>query len=211
VATKQPEATKLTAAPISSSITDTSNTQNDTLKKEVIVKDASDPEIYAFMQMAIAKLGLNKNYAVSVEPEKNCSNNDDETSFLNSLLIKRAEKITFSKDSISGYSIPSVTSYIILEAANLPNCLTKSDVQTMIDERIAHKNFKWNNERLGFNPFNKKKWYSFSVPVFSNNKTKVLLKIEDLCPGLCGWGKVVLFTKQKNVRWKTDEGANWIH
>jgi hypothetical protein len=65
----------------------------------------------------------------------------------------------------------------------LDKCLTDGDIDFMLQQKIDHSNFKWDNSRLGFNLDNKNYWYAFSIPLFSQDKTKAILTIEDLCRG----------------------------
>ena len=104
----------------------------------------------------------------------------------------------------------SINWTVELNSKNLLSDLTKQDISGMIKQKEKLKAFKWNNNQLGFNLTNKSNWYSFSVPLFSEDKTKAVMMIRDLCSGLCGSGKTILFTK-KNEKWTSNTGMIWFH
>ncbi len=155
------------------------------------------------MKVIIDEQELNLNYGLRIEPEINfdLAKSDEENfkSLLSVLEYENKNKIT---DSLNWtYE---------LNSENLLSELTKQDISEMIKQKEKLKAFKWNNSELGFNLSNKNNWYSFSVPLFSEDKTKAVMMIRDLCPGLCGGGKTILFTK-KNEKWISNTGIIWLH
>ncbi len=160
--------------------------------------DTSNQAIYDFMQRVILLKHLNLNYGLSLEPETRCDLSQDDSSFLKTLLIEEEEKKEKENGLITIYSM------------ELKKCLSQNDIKDMLFQKEKLKNFNWDNARLGFNLGNSKNWYSFSVPLFSRDKKKVILMIRDLCPGLCGTGSTVLFTQEKGI-WNVSETSQWVH
>ncbi|WP_179320907.1 hypothetical protein [Winogradskyella helgolandensis] len=165
--------------------------------------EAYNQDIYDFMKLVINEQELNLSYGLIIEPESSFDlNKSDEENFkslLSELESKDKTKIT---DSINWT--------VELNSKNLLSDLTKQDISGMIKQKEKLKVFKWNNNQLGFNLSNKNNWYSFSVPLFSEDKSKAVMMIRDLCSGLCGGGKTILFTK-KNEKWTSNTGMIWLH
>jgi hypothetical protein len=92
----------------------------------------------------------------------------------------------------------------------LNGLLTANDVDDMLRHKKSLTGFKWDNSRLGFNLSNRKNWFSFSIPLFSRHKDKVIMKIESLCPGLCGTGYTVIFVME-NGKWVSHSSGYWYH
>ena len=158
-------------------------------------------DIYELMQAVIKEQELNLNYGLTLEPEMSFDlAKSDEENFKS--LLSAIE----SKNNIA--DAPNWTGE--LNSENLLSDLTKQDIFEMIKQKENLKTFKWNNSELGFNLSNKNNWYSFSVPLFSEDRTKAVIMIRDLCSGLCGGGKTILFTK-KNEKWTSNIGMIWLH
>ena len=88
--------------------------------------------------------------------------------------------------------------------------VSKADISTMLKQKEILADFKWNVKRLGFNVNNDSNWYAFSVPLFSTDRKKAIMMIENLCPGLCGTGSTIMFIKKKD-KWTSNQGKFWIH
>jgi hypothetical protein len=88
--------------------------------------------------------------------------------------------------------------------------IDKNDIHEMKLQKEKLKNFFWDNALLGFNPSNKAHWYRFSIPLLSKDRKKAVMKIEDLCPGLCGWGRTYVFRNENN-KWISTIAAEISH
>ena len=164
----------------------------------------SDKEIYDFMQIVIADQELQKENGLTFEPQSNCDLLLDDEEFLKSLLIDTIKHEVPS--DTSGWRNGTFTATIEL----LDKCLTNADIDFMLQQKIDHSNFRWDNSRLDFNMNNNNNWYIFSIPLFSKDKTKAIMMIRDLCRGLCGGGWTVLFKKENN-KWVSQRGNQWLH
>lgn len=161
----------------------------------------SNKDIYDFMKIIIDEQKLNLKYGIRLEPESNFNLTEpDSESF--KLLLTKLESSKQKTDSLNFR--------LDWNSLTLLSDLTKEDILGMISQKEDLKPFKWNNARLGFNLSNKSDWYSFSVPLFSKDKKKAVMMIRNLCSGLCGEGKTVLFIK-KNGKWTSSYGMQWIH
>jgi len=167
---------------------------------KINVPDTSNQNIYDFMKIVIADQKLDLNYGLSIEPENNCNGVQEDQIFLKTLLF---EKTKLAGDTVN---LKSLTITYNL----LPKCLNKGDIADMLLQKEKLIHFTWDNSRLGFNLSNKKNWYNFSRPLFSKDRKKAIMMIECLCPGLCGTGWTVLFSKQ-NDKWTSQKGEIWIH
>ncbi|MBC7450338.1 MAG: hypothetical protein H7259_02500 [Cytophagales bacterium] len=114
-------------------------------------------------------------------------------------------------DSITKDSIPTlkfgtrklfIVDYFpgITYCADSFECLSKPDIAYMLAEKENRKVFNWDNQLLGFNIDNRDTWYAFSVPMFSEDKTVVVMLVKELCkPFLCGSGYTAIFKKENGV------------
>ena len=164
------------------------------------IPDTSNQNIYDFMKVVIADQKLDLSYGLTIEPEQGCDLSQDDKIFLKTLLIEK----TKPKKDTDDWRNMTIT------INQLPKCLTKGDIDEMLLQKEKLSNFTWDNSRLGFNLSNKKNWYCFSRPLFSVDRQKVIMMIRNLCPGLCGTGWTVVFTKQNN-KWTSQTGGQWIH
>ena len=155
--------------------------------------DTSNQYIYDFMKVVIADQKLDLNHGVAGTPEQKLYTAYDYRAFLTELLIDTSEHDTALRQE----------GRPIVIRATLKKCLTQGDIDYMLLQRKNMANFYWNNGRLGFNFSDAGNYYSFSVPVFSKDKRKAIIMINDLCPGLCGTGYTLLFTK-KGKRWDSE-------
>lgn len=162
--------------------------------------DTSNQFIYDFMKVVIADQKLDLSYGLTIEPEQGCDLSQEDKTFLKTLLIEKTQ----SKKDTGDWRNMTITSN------QLPKCLTKEDIDGMLSQKEKLSNFTWDNSRLGFNLSNNKNWYCFSRPLFSVDRQKAVMMIRNLCPGLCGTGWTVVFTKQNN-KWTSQTGGQWIH
>lgn len=173
----------------------------DTLAQRINIKhDTSNQYIYDIMKLMIADQKLDQSYALSVEPAQNSDISQEDATFLKTLLI---EKSNPKKDSTDWSSTP-ITSF------QLAKCLTYEDIDEMLIQKKKLSTFVWDNSRLGFSTSNDKNWYSFSRPLFSKDRKKVVMMIESHCPGLCGTGWTVVLIN-KNNKWTSHSSGQWIH
>ncbi len=162
-------------------------------------KPNDEKYIYDFMREIIIqqKLDLKNGLETEIEKSANASLNDDE--FLKSLLID-------NKDINEGKDIMKDTFYYSFPE----KCLTQKEINSMLNSKKQLKNFKWNNSFLGFNKENKKNKYSFSLPLFSSDRTKAIIMIKYTCPGLCGSGQTILFKKENGI-WASQILGMWYY
>lgn len=152
--------------------------------------DTTDKEIYDFMKEMISRDSLKLENGLEVEPEPSCQLYTPDKDYLANFLIgSKKDPNTFDM---------------------FDRCLTKADIDFMLSQKKSHNGFKWNTSRLGFNKENSKYYYTFSIPLFSRDKTKVIMMIRDLCPGLCGSGTTILFKKENN-EWVSVLAGIWWH
>jgi hypothetical protein len=144
------------------------------------------------MKVVIAEQQLDLTHGLSLKPEQGCDLSDDDKKFLETLLIEKA------KPDNDTYSM------------ELPKCLTNGDIEEMLLQKEKLKQFRWDNTRLGFELLNRENWYCFSIPLFSKDRKKVVMMIRDLCPGLCGSGRTIVFTNENN-KWTSHSGGGWLH
>ncbi len=160
-------------------------------------------DIYNLMKVVINEQELNLNYGLKIEPEQGFDPSNTDSKIFESLMTEQETNVEFKMSDSIIYSYE-------LNSENLLADLTKQDISEMIKQKEKLKSFKWNNNQLGFDLSNKNNWYSFSVPLFSEDKSKAIIMIRDLCPGLCGGGKTILFIK-KNEKWTSNTGMIWLH
>ena len=170
----------------------------------------SESEIYDFMKVVIANQKLKTNNGLSSEPKLNCDISLDDKEFLKSLLIDTTKQETNNYTDTTDWKNGIITFTATTEFGQLDKCLTNADIAFMLQQKADHSNFKWQNTKLGFNIKNDSTWYAFSVPLFSKDKSKAIIMIEDLCSGLCGLGWSVLFKKEDN-QWISQTGNQWFH
>jgi hypothetical protein len=163
--------------------------------------DTSDKEIYDFMKELISEEHLSLVNGLETVPQANCNLLKPDEEYLNNFLIG-SNKNRNSLEQSSGKFSNTFDQF--------DRCLSKEDINFMLNQKNAHRTFKWNNYRLGFNKENRNLWYIFSIPLFSKDKTRVLMMIRALCPGLCGTGSTVLF-KKENGKWISETADLWYH
>jgi hypothetical protein len=164
----------------------------------------TESDIYSILEYIIAERKLSKDYGINIEPADRCDPGKDDREFLTGLI-----SATEPKDSLvdSGHLIIKIP---LGYDFGLPKCLTKENVDFMLHQKEMNKGFKWNNSKLGFNLDNHDNWYEFSVPLFSEDKTKAILIVSNLCKGLCGTQQTFLVETNSDARtFKT--GYHYIH
>ncbi len=163
--------------------------------------DTANQYIYDFMQEVIRNQHLDLSFGLSEEPEPNCDLSQNDSVFLKTLL--KENTATQNKNNDPFYVSP-------ISMGELPKCLTTDDINHMLTQKKTLNAFTWSIRRLGFNSSNNANWYCFSIPLFSKDKSKAVMMIRNLCPGLCGTGWTVVFTKEKN-KWTSTSSGTWIH
>ncbi|MES2381920.1 MAG: hypothetical protein V4538_12815 [Bacteroidota bacterium] len=182
----------------------TDTTTKDHIEHLISEPDTSNQAIYNFMKVVIADQKLDLNYGLTLEPQPNFDLSQDDQTFLNTMLIDN------KKEDIQVDTGNWVNTTSTISSSQLNKCLTKPDIKFMLEQKARLKIFSWDNSRLGFNLNNRKNWYVFSVPVFSQDKKKVVMMIRNLCPGLCGTGWTILFEKEKG-EWTSQATGQWYH
>jgi hypothetical protein len=182
------------------SVDTTSQTVDSVSETKTNLPDTSNQYIYDFMAVVIADQKLDLSYGLTVEPEQSSDLSEDDKIFLKRLLIEKSKHKSDTGD------LRNMT----ITINQLPKCLTSRDIDEMLLQKQRLSNFTWDISRLGFSSSNDKNWYCFSRPLFSRDKQKVVMMIRNLCPGLCGTGWTVVFTKQNN-KWTSQTGGQWIH
>src|SRR5262249_19612571 len=135
-----------------------SQTEDDTLTSK------QKKDIYTIVQLVIKKEKLNKHYGLELSPASNCNINHDDTTYLQTLLIKPKHADTTSKaDSTELFVVSNFTSPD-------KNILTWPDIDHILRTKQLFKDFKWDNKQLGFNLRDTKNYYTFSVPYFNLNR-----------------------------------------
>ncbi|MEZ5034707.1 MAG: hypothetical protein R2796_06940 [Chitinophagaceae bacterium] len=161
-------------------------------------------DIYSILKFVIKKEGFDRKYGILLTPNPSCNLNTTDKEYLQTLLINpKPTDLTIKTDS---------SGFVLISELFWPdkNILTQSDINYILKNKQKLANFKWDNERLGFDTANKKYYYTFSIPYFNIEKDKVLLMYEFLCPGLCGNGRTLLLTKTKNG-WDITSLKMWFH
>lgn len=153
--------------------------------------------IYDFMSEIIIQQKLDLKNGLETELEKSASESLNDDDFLKSLLID-------NKDINEGKDIMKDTFYYSYPE----KCLTQKEINSMLNSKKKLKDFKWDNSFLGFRKENKKNKYSFSLPLFSSDRTKAIIMIKYTCPGLCGSAQTILF-KKENGNWGSHIVAAW--
>ncbi len=168
------------------------------------LKESLSNDIYAIIKTVIKKEKINKNRGLDLTPQKNCNINQDDTAYLQTLLIKPKQVDTMYNASSSNFTVATNFTYPD------KNILTQVDIDYIIKTKEKFTHFKWDNSQLGFDLKNKKKYYTFSIPYFNSTHDKVIVMYEFRCGTLCGGGSTLLFSK-------TDKGWDetllelWFH
>ncbi len=89
--------------------------------------------------------------------------------------------------------------------------LSKTEIEELKLQIPLSRDKKFNNSILSFNPKNENNWYRLSYPIFTKDGNHVILKVSDLCKGLCGHGQILLYSKNQNNSWKKEIIQSWWH
>jgi hypothetical protein len=161
-------------------------------------------DIYSIIKTIIKTEKINRNSGLALISEKNCNINQDDTTYLQTLLIKPKPVDTTKKTSSSDFVIVSNLTYPD------KNILTQADINYILKAKKNFTEFKWDNTQLGFNLKSDKKYYSFSVPYFNLTHDKAIVMYRYHCSGLCGGGSTILLTKT-NKGWDNTTLELWFH
>ena len=161
-------------------------------------------DIYLIIKTIITTEKLNRGFGIALIPERNCNINKDDTTYLQTLLIKPKQVDTTQKIGSSDF--------VVVSNLTFPdkNILTQADINYIITAKENLIKFKWDNKQLGFNLKSKKKYYSFSVPYFNLTHDKAIVMYRYHCPGLCGGGSTILLTKT-DKGWDNTTLELWFH
>jgi len=168
--------------------------------------DTNNQDIYNFMKIVIEEQNLDLHYGIRLEPESNFMISESDSTVFNKLLFKIKNKQQETKGFNKNDTVISLYNSISLYNESIK----EEDISEMILQKKNLKSFQWDNSKLGFNLSNKENWYSFSIPLFSKDKNKAVMKIRDLCSGLCGNGRTILFVKENN-NWNSSIKETWFH
>lgn len=163
----------------------------------------STKEIYSIIQRVIKNEKLNKKYGLDITPEKYCNFNQDDASYLQTLLIKSTQPDTIQ---LSG-STDIIQTFFSYPDTNI---LTPADIEYILNTKENFKDFSWDNNRLKFNLKRQDEYYTFSVPYFNLAHDKVIVMYEFHCPGLCGGGSTILLTRT-DKGWNYTNLQNWVY
>lgn len=163
--------------------------------------DTANKEIYDFIKEILETENLDQSNRLVSKPQENCDLSEPDSEYLKNFLIgPKNNTDTFDlKKGIISYTYD-----------RFDKCLTKDDINFMLSQKKTYRGFKWNSSRLGFTNESTEFVYVFSIPLFSRDKTKAIMMIRNLCPGLCGNGETVLFKKENN-KWISKSINSWWH
>lgn len=174
----------------------------------------SKQEIYDVIQIIVDQSNLKKDQRLILSAKFDAKMNK---SFLEKFLIDsiidlpKENSNKLIRDSITGkFIVPKLDNTYIGRWPKEPKVLTNRDISYMLALQNDTLNLKWDNTILNFNQKNKDKWYTISIPLFTEDKTKFFVSIEDGCKGLCGTGETYIFTKMENG-WKKETVSHWVH
>ena len=175
-------------------------------------------EIYDFLTILVAREKLDTSLYLDFRPASNCTMQDDSLYLytLDTALIPlfEAEKHKYDDTcqvNLGGHLVGLRRSNkMYINASNIKQSLSKEDIAYMLWQKQVRKPFTWNTASLGFNKRMTHDYYDISIPLFSRDKSKIVIMIEKLCPGLCGEGYSVMYTKRDGI-WLSDYGSHWLH
>jgi hypothetical protein len=188
-------------------IFDTLDSDNDDLSKDYGT-GVTDLEIYNFINYLVDTGVLDLYYGLNPEPEESFAYLTHENSILNKMLIK--EKVSNIELSGDSFVFQMDFESSITTCPFVTETLSQDDTAFIKRQSKRLDSFEWDVKRLGFNEDNTNNYYRISLPYFSKDKTRVLILVRDLCPGLCGGGKELLFINKGDV-WEKQVIGSWIH
>jgi hypothetical protein len=185
------------------------------IKKSSLV---TEDDIYSFMNYLMYEDILKRDYRIELTPEEDFGFMKSVDSILYLLEIGEDKSIkdhskldSFSKqyqgDTL--LTAPGTITFNWGSHSIYSEVLTSEDSKFIKQQIIKNKNFKWDNDRLGFLE-KSSHWYQVSVPCFSRDKKHVIILIRSLCPGLCGGSELFLFTK-KGIEWEHETLEGGYH
>jgi hypothetical protein len=198
--------------------------ENSESPSEINQRDSlvSSDDIYNFMNHLIEEDILKSGFRIEMKPEEDFGFHQKVDSILYQLEIKdhttkkSEHKNDILVDSISLQTVfdtqkidVDLISYVSISSTSFPEVLTSEDSKFIKSQINKNRDFKWNNNRLGFLE-KSSHWYQISVPCFSLDKKYVIILIRSLCPGFCGGGDLYLFTK-KGEEWGLQRLGAWYH
>lgn len=159
--------------------------------------DTISSDIYDFLNIVIRGHNLDTTYGIREVPLQDLNSGEPDSSFLQKHLIpypvlKKAERNPFNVIAIGG---------------EIDKCLNKEDIQYMLSQKNKNVNFQWQSKCVNLKDTNKfGEKYIFSVPLFSKDKTKFIITIENYRAG-----GVILLYKRENNSWTSTVEDEWIH
>ena len=191
----------------------TNNLWGQDIRKSISSNDSYFNDLYVFLEIAINQLELDKKVELNIQPDTSHYDGiKTDNEFLTQFLIDSAYIIE-SQNFHNSVINDSLQEYQFL-ARNISNhdsrkCLTKEDINEILQIKQANVSFEWEKSKLGFNSESNNEWYSFSVPIFNKNKTVAIIKITYTCtPFVCGSGDIFLF-KKDSVGWRHYSLRHW--
>jgi len=178
------------------------------LKKDVIEADTTNQYLYDFISDISDILKLDPNYGFDIRPQENISFDCKDRTYLKRFIQEKFDPesgLLIEFDFVSSFQ-PETDSTELTSSIYLD----KVDTSFMLKKKRKLKDFVWDVDRLNFDTSNHKNWYSFSIPLFSKDHKIALFTIQDLCSGLCGNGRTIIF-KHENKKWKYRTLEYWIH
>lgn len=177
----------------------------------------TEEEIYNFIELVIKEQKLNKSFGLQLKVDNYINTKKNDSILLNGPLSTktiRTDSITLRPEKYDTLIWSTNDTFILHRAPhkfimNDNRCLNENDIDYMLKQQNCYSNFFWNNTLLGFNN-NNQQWYNLSVPLFSIDRNKVIIKVVELCPGLCGHGNTILYKKVKN-EWQSTYIETWFH
>lgn len=165
------------------------------------INEGLSKDIYSIMKTLIKKEKLNKKYGLALNPGKSFNIDQEDSAYLQTLLIKPKPVDTISSNDS-----------VILINLSYPdkNIFTQADIKYILETKHNLESFKWDNKQLGFNLKNEKNFYTFSIPYFNLAHDKVIVMYEFLCPGLYGGGATILLNKTTKG-WDNTTLQRWVH
>jgi len=153
-------------------------------------------DFHNFLKIVITNLDLDTTYGLEEVPLTDLGSIESDSSFLQQhLIIGPAPKKTRTSSSN------------IRTSGVIDSCLTKEDIKYMLNQRNTQTNFQWNSQCVNLknkNKFDEK--YQFSLPLFTEDKTKFIITIENYHAG----GMILLYKKENND-WNPTVESQWIH
>lgn len=92
---------------------------------------------------------------------------------------------------------------------------TAADIDSMYHQEQKPALRYWNTAMFEHTGTDTTFWYRISLPLFSRDKQRAVMKISTLCPGLCGNGELLVFYKKRKLgtatEWSIQIAETWLH